>query len=566
MRSRLSVCTLLPSVIVKYIKQLLAVFLLVIHNPVIAAPDTICPQRMALDINGSPLQIAYCGNVNVDSVTSQTDRILVVIHGSNRNASDYYDYVVDAGILAGGSDQSTAIVAPHFLTEDDLDNFSLSESMLFWSSGGWKKGNTSNQSANHPRPESFSSYAVLDELINRLIANNPNASQVVIAGHSAGGQFVNRYIAGGRAENMNREVTFRYLSANPSSWLYFSPERVSAESSDIFEVPDSTNCPYYDDYKYGLQNLNGYMSEIDSLKLVQNYQSRNVLYLLGEFDDNPDSSSLDTYCAAMLQGEHRLQRGEIYYNYVNNFFGASNLANHHKEIVAGVGHSARMMFNSDCSISFLYDFPSSGSACNQKVIKSENENTDQSIEATFISIPEEDGWVRESKENSNVGSWHYSTSTGSTALRVGDHFKNRQYKSILSFDTSSLPDGAKIVSARLKLTRGATKGSDPYNTLETLYVDIKQGSFGSNSALQDSDFQAPADTEQAAIVTNQGGYRTSYMVSLGTEDINVSGRTQLRLYFSTDDNNNRKNDYAGFYSADNNNSARHPRLIVTYEE
>ena len=367
----------------KYTKQLLLLFLLGSFNPAIAAPDTICPERMGLDINGSQLKIAYCGNVNVDSVTRETDRILIVIHGTNRNASDYYDYVADAGILAGGSDQTTAIVAPHFLTEDDLDNFSLSESMLFWSSGGWKKGNTSNQSANHPRPESISSYAVLDELINRLIANNPNASQVVIAGHSAGGQFVNRYTAGGRAENMNSGITFRYLSANPSTWLYFSPERASADNIDIFETPDSSNCSDYNFYKHGLQDLNNYMSEVGIVKIIQNYQDRNVLYLFGELDNDPNSSYLATGCSAMLQGEHRLQRGEIYFNYINDFFGSSNLASHHKEIVDGVGHSASKMFQSDCGLSFLYDYAGSNTACNQKVFKPVKESTGKLMNATF---------------------------------------------------------------------------------------------------------------------------------------------------------------------------------------
>lgn len=560
---------ILATVIPKYAKQLLLVFLLGSFNPVIAAPETICSQRMTLDINGSPLQIAYCGNVNVDSVTSQTDRILVVIHGSNRNASDYYDYIVDAGILAGGSEQTTAIVAPQFLTEDDLDNFNLFDNMLFWSSGGWKKGNTSNQSASHPRPESISSYAVLDELINRLIANNPNASQVVIAGFSAGGQFVNRYTAGGKAEAWNSEVTFRYLSASPSSWLYFSPERATVDSVDTFETPDSSNCPNYNEYKHGLVDLNTYMSEVGPAKLMQNYQERNVLYLLGELDNDPNHSYLETGCSAMLQGEQRLQRGEIYFNHVNDFFGVSNLVSHYKSIVSGVGHSARKVFQSECGLSFLYDYAGSSTACNQKVFKPVKESTGKLMNATFISIPEEDGWVLESRKSPNIGSWHNSTTTGNTGLVMGDNYKNRQYKSILSFDTSSIPEGANIVSASLQLTRGGTKGANPFNILGTLYVDIKQGSFGDNTALQNSDFQAPADVERVAIVTNQGDYRTSYMVSLDIEaldSVNVAGRTQLRLYFSMDDNNNGETDYAGFYSADNSSSARHPRLIVTYEE
>jgi hypothetical protein len=229
--------------------------------------------------------------------------------------------------------------------------------MLFWSSAGWKKGNTSNQSAKHPRPEFISSYAVMDELIDRLIANNPNASQVVIAGHSAGGQFVNRYTASGNAEVWNQQIPFRYLAANPSSWLYFSPERPLPGSTYSFEVPDSSSCPEYDDYKYGLQDMNSYTSAVGLFQLMLNYQSRNTIYLLGELDNDPNSSSLATDCSAMLQGDHRLQRGEAYFNHVNLFFGSENLVSHRKEVIPGVGHSGADMFASDCGLYFLYDYP-----------------------------------------------------------------------------------------------------------------------------------------------------------------------------------------------------------------
>jgi hypothetical protein len=345
------------SIIFKYTRQLLFIFLLATHSVAAAKPASICPERMALDVNGSVLKIAYCGNVDIDTVNSHTDRIVVVVHGNNRNADDYFAYAVDAGILAGDSDLTTAIVAPYFLIESDLDKYKLRGDMLFWSSGGWKKGNTSNQSNKHPRPEFVSSFAVMDELIDRLIANNPNASQVVIAGHSAGGQFVNRYTAAGHVENWNPQIPFRYMAANPSSWLYFSPERPLPGSTDVFNVPDSSSCPEYDDYKYGLQGLNSYTSAVGPFQLMMNYQGRNTIYLLGELDNDPNSSSLATDCSAMLQGDHRLQRGEAYFNHVNLLFGSENLVRHRKEVVPGVGHSAADMFASDCGRYFLYDHP-----------------------------------------------------------------------------------------------------------------------------------------------------------------------------------------------------------------
>ncbi len=196
-------------------------------------------------------------------------------------------------------------------------------------------------------------------------------------------------------------------------------------------------------------------------------------------------------------------------------------------------------------------------------------STDQPLEAVFVSIAAEDGWVRESNESSNIGGRNASGSSGSKAIRFGDDSSKRQYKSILSFDTSTIPGNAVILSAQLKLTRGGNRGGNPFTTHGTAYVDIKHGSFGDNPSLQNSDFQASADVDQVGIITNQGGSGTMYVVSLDVlafNQVNPTGRTQFRLYFSIDDDNDGGNDYAGFYPANNSNAARHPRLIVTYQK
>ena len=139
--------------------------------------------------------------------------------------------------------------------------------------------------------------------------------------------------------------------------MYSSQERPLPGSTEVFEVPNSNSCPEYDDYKYGLQNLNSYATSVGSLQMMLNYQGRNTIYMLGELDNDPNSSSLATGCSAMLQGDHRLQRGEAYFNHVNGFFGSENLLNHRKEVIPGVGHSGADMFASDCGLYFLYDYP-----------------------------------------------------------------------------------------------------------------------------------------------------------------------------------------------------------------
>lgn len=138
---------------------------------------------------------------------------------------------------------------------------------------------------------------------------------------------------------------------------------------------------------------------------------------------------------------------------------------------------------------------------------------------------------------------------------------------IVSFDTSSIPDGANIESAQLVLTRGNDRGKTPFLTHGVMHVDIAQGTFG-EAILEASDFEAPATIVAAASFTNQGGKDSTYTVDLpgaALSAINSLGRTQMRMYFDHDDDDDGVADIAGFYSGDHSRRAsRRPQLIVKY--
>jgi hypothetical protein len=53
--------------------------------------------------------------------------------------------------------------------------------------------------------------------------------------------------------------------------------------------------------------------------------------------------------------------------------------------------------------------------------------------------------------------------------------------------------------------------------------------------------------------------------SAGLAAVNKTGTTQLRVYFTLDDNNDRNADYTGYYSGDNSTSANRPQLVVIYQ-
>ena len=189
-------------------------------------------------------------------------------------------------------------------------------------------------------------------------------------------------------------------------------------------------------------------------------------------------------------------------------------------------------------------------------------------QVTLTSIAAQDGWVLESTETSNAGGSIDGSATTTSALRVGDATSDRQYKSVVSFDTSSIPDGATILSATLRLRRGTSSGASPFSTHGTCRADVQTGGFSGSTTLQTGDFQATATAVQAASLSNaasNGSWSEGNLNAAGLAALDKTGTTQLRVYFDLDDNDDNGNDYIGYYSGDNTTAANRPQLVVTYQ-
>jgi S-formylglutathione hydrolase FrmB len=189
-------------------------------------------------------------------------------------------------------------------------------------------------------------------------------------------------------------------------------------------------------------------------------------------------------------------------------------------------------------------------------------------QATFVSIGAEDGWALEAAETSNTGGTAQASWVGVSGLVAGDDSGDRQYKAIVSFDTSSLPDGATIVSATLRLKRGTVSGTNPFTTHGGCPVDIRTGSFGSNSALEPGDFAAPATSVQVGTLGTAGAngdWSEATLNPAGRSAIHKSGRTQLRISFATGDNDDLAADFMGWYPGENATSSNRPQLVVVYQ-
>jgi pimeloyl-ACP methyl ester carboxylesterase len=266
-----------------------------------------------------------------DAVTSA----IVVIHGTGRNAGGYFTRMLQAANLAGASN-TTLVAAPWFTTSDDGGGGKRKRTVR-WSSDGWKIGDGSE------KPDGISSFTALDELLLQLGDRSkfPHITRITVAGHSAGGQFTQRYAATGKAPSRLAGIAINFVVANPSSYLYPVPERPDA-SGTRFARPGADSCENFNEYKYGLENPPPYLQGMTAQQVAHNLATRRVTYLLGASDTEQDDE-LDTDCAAELQGPNRFQRGTYFYNWIHQTFPSAPTD---RIVVPGTAHESDEMFQS----------------------------------------------------------------------------------------------------------------------------------------------------------------------------------------------------------------------------
>lgn len=261
-------------------------------------------------------------------------RALIVIHGRLRNAQTYLHSAAQAATQAGQL-STTLIIAPQFLNQTDGNRHALSDAVLRWRGNDWMAG------APALGPEPLSSYAALDRILERLSDRKhfPALREVVIAGHSGGAQVVQRYALTTQADSAlkAKHIQVRYVIANPSSYAYFTAQR---------PVPtfDPASCPGFNTWKYGLKDLPAYAQGQKQRALEQAYIDRDITYLLGAKDTDPNHPALDKSCEAEAQGAFRLARGKYYFEYLIQRHPQG--LNQRLVEVPGVGHNGDQMFTS----------------------------------------------------------------------------------------------------------------------------------------------------------------------------------------------------------------------------
>ena len=136
-------------------------------------------------------------------------RALIVVHGVNRNASDYFKTGVTAAFV-GGRLEDTIVIAPRFaVSGEGTCNDKLAPGEISWSCrDSWKADGKARN------VKGLDSFQLVDTIL-RLLADRklfPNLAVAVVSGHSAGGQFVARLCRGhqgARLTSLRRAVCRR---------------------------------------------------------------------------------------------------------------------------------------------------------------------------------------------------------------------------------------------------------------------------------------------------------------------------------------------------------------------
>lgn len=308
-------------------------------------------QRGRLDITARSRHVEIPIATSRDWARPQDDvtRAIVVIPGWPRRDLHSGEHAAE---VAGVESLGTIIVTPQFLTARDIARHHLPSTVLRWREDDWQKGRPSNDKA------SISSFQVVDAIFRRL-ANRaifPHLNTIVLAGHSAGGQFVQRYAVLGRGEpeSEGASIHVRYVVANPATYLYLTNERPN--SSGAFVPFVAASCPMFNHWNYGLHaGVPSYSPRPASIgELEARFLRRDVVYLLGTADNNPNADGLDLSCAAKAQGATRYARGLAFAAYVHMLDPQTP-----QRVLEArdVGHSSYRMFSSACGLTALFDKP-----------------------------------------------------------------------------------------------------------------------------------------------------------------------------------------------------------------
>lgn len=241
------------------------------------------------DWPGKPISVwMYVPNA-LDYTTAP---VLIMMHGAKRDSKRYLEEWLPLAKQGG-----FVVIAPQFTSDD------------YPKSDGYNLGNVFPRGQDAQNPEAIWSFSAIEPLFDSIVAAlKSNQTQYTMYGHSAGSQFVHRFMYYKPDARVKR-----YIAAN-AGW-YTLP---------LFDEP----------YPYGLKG-SGVTPKARDRALAAD-----LIVLLGNQDNDPAHESLRKTPEAMQQGQHRLARGGTFFE-----VGSGQAQQHglpfgwQVAIVDGVAHS-----------------------------------------------------------------------------------------------------------------------------------------------------------------------------------------------------------------------------------
>ena len=286
-------------------------------------------------------------------------RAIVVWPGKPRDIWKYANLMYNARSVAvsdnfvqqGATNDSFLIVAPAMLNQMDLQAGAAHANEIVFHGSGWQRGAPSR---NPPMKHAVTSYAAVDQLIDQLFNKDtyPNLNQVMVAGHSMGGQAAQRYALMKKTKVYDNNM--RFWIGNPGSWAWLTNSR--PYSNATCAANDE-----YDTWPYGLggnqTKLTPYAKRdvvANKTYVVDRFLNRQISYALALLDIGAG----DTHCQAQWQGGNHLDRGSRFvmsYGNTSAFYLQGKFPPKHTlDYIANVSHQDYAMYSTNMSIQRLF--------------------------------------------------------------------------------------------------------------------------------------------------------------------------------------------------------------------
>ena len=310
-------------------------------------------QYLTLDGAKRHYRMPVHANHKLDGRLKNIRRAIVVLPSARRNTGRHYQDIEALVTRDPARKSDTLILALEFPTTIEA-NFAK---LPAWRKSSWEIGGKSIKATGRPAP--VTAFEVLDDVMRWLAGRDatPALSDIVLAAHGSGAQLLQRYAILNDLDGALRRdgIGVRYIVANAPSYLYLTNERPRRNGTG-YAPYERGICPVYNQYPYGPQQLPAYAADPGPASLYVRYAARDVVYLLGSADTNPEDRGLDKHCGAEAQGATRLSRGLGYVRYDQILAKRGNNPvnlTHTPQQIQGIGHDASAIFGSQCGTQAL---------------------------------------------------------------------------------------------------------------------------------------------------------------------------------------------------------------------